>query len=935
MKDGISIRKIGFFFAVVFALALVCIFAAVQPASAGEYYGGLASNSAGDGGGNAKHTAGAWWLGDEDATTASVDKVAQARYGDNAKGGDGIKDLRGLVQNAVDDCDARARAHGHPDGCREPRLVAMGWFECDDPIAHPGWLGICRNGNGIGAPSFGITNWPVRGNILSTGQGLPEVSTYDMANSRSSQHQVMVVLSWYEYNIKGWKRPETPNERVDVASASSTSTETLSACPVYFYMSGAGIDGYAKGDSAEQSKWLTPYGDFYNAIAKGESEWDNWTFSNGTRTNAEHYKWFKAEDWPEYKDDPALAAKLANEAIKKAHDAACENTDKMSIDYKVANVDGNGNVSSVPAKEYKGESTSGTMGGGDSGRQLIVDYVKGGIYKTQKSQRSATVTITKMKMNHYKRYVTFYQYGDLEECRQGDPGCGHWNKTKEQALAEMGNGVEDPFDGGRGYFKRTSGWIKMDDKAAVSAVAGDRRIDGKNISGIFHKGEGDDSSEYDIGVNTVRGINWFAGGEKNWQQGQGGDLPGKLHPVSNELQSIVTIAVQDFVTINCNRIDFEKYVEAIRGKGYNVNVDSDTKYNGTAHSDVISASANGASPTEPFTRVTSTIGYEFVNPAGTPEQKTKWQSTYDSIDYKTTRNGVDFVNDPVYTKECPFDCTYSSDATSPSANTAPTPDPNSGVYSRSSAAGTDTAKTLESSTKKMTFFRNNENNFFRVNSWYPVDNDNGTTGIKGQGINSAKSVLITRNPNGTPWGMPGSDKTLTTLTARTLPTNGSKPDANKSGPDNPDFDTRVFTGGTNIEDLTSFGITQDGGNKLQQSLSGNVRDFKIRSTWATDQEDLKFNLKYEYLVNNRVPVYTNSTSVSSNITANQRVNTVAKSTGYCYWQDNASGLSGSMDTTQLFHDNTGFTVNNKIDQQQQDYLPTFEIEFVRATGSAN
>jgi hypothetical protein len=265
-------------------------------------------------------------------------------------------------------------------------------------------------------------------------------------------------------------------------------------------------------------------------------------------------------------------------------------------------------------------------------------------------------------------------------------------------------------------------------------------------------------------------------------------------------------------------------------------------------------------------------------------------------------------SDPVYTKECPFDCTSSS-----SGSVASSIGADKNVQAHGAALGrngitanpSDGKGNLSNSLSNgadMTFFRNNAWNQITSDIWYP---SNGI-GITFNGT-KAKSTIVRRDSNGTPWGTNGA--TLETLDG-----------------------TNVFpslTGGTIGEQTSPVGaVAGMYNNGLTTVLNGQVNQFKIRAPWASEAgRPLRFNVKWEYDVSNKSVAYTGMSGVGDSGSISTS-NVDATSDGKC----DATYSGGYNNTDDSSYDNSG---SGTVDQQDTLFDGTdslskaFTIKFVR------
>lgn len=438
------------------------------------------------------------------------------------------------------------------------------------------------------------------------------------------------------------------------------------------------------------------------------------------------------------------------------------------------------------------------------------------------------------------------------------------------------------------------------------------------------------------------GIKWFNKYSKDIFE-SGSENPAilndRLVPVANNMQSYHTIMVQDFMHVNCNKNDLDKYVDKVRDKyGENV-VQSVTseKLSGEIVSKPQYPDAAG-NVIEPFGRALTVLGdgnaatgYAVSNPGSTGFSAINY-----TTNYYNTSNGT--IRDPFYTKECPFDCVDTSTTTSGNAinNVRDANVDGNAKASRNygvKVRAADEKGNLPSdstNTAIMTFFKNNAKNAFTVDVWHPVETQGSVTWNGAKAISTTilsnvdttgknDSDDVTRN--GTPWVI--NNKVLTNMSA------GSKQL----------FNVSTDNVGTNLSRLTAANNV----GAHQMTLSGQVNEFTIKSPWASEAgKPLRFNIKWEYEASNKVMVPAKFTIKANGLHVNHTADTVnydtvaidAKVDGQCY--SNALN-TGETNTQNAFHDNTGYGSRNDLDTgyheggSVQYPFGYFEVNFVRAT----
>lgn len=341
-------------------------------------------------------------------------------------------------------------------------------------------------------------------------------------------------------------------------------------------------------------------------------------------------------------------------------------------------------------------------------------------------------------------------------------------------------------------------------------------------------------------------------------------------------------------------------------------------------------------------------------------------SWYDSAQYKASY-------DPVYTKECPFDCTDDSNASRygySGANGANknviNGNPSSGASSAASglkindddrssgrygiairptdAKGHEGQQAIGNSTD-MQFFRTNTWNYFKVDLWYPILN-NGLSEAPDNASKTAKSTTIIRN-DGTPWYINQKDPKQGLATAMQSVGTDIMSTTNKGDlfgfGNNPgtEYGGLNYDSGDPLQNVANQYSNGTGTMKFKNTmqLPGEHTAFRIKSMWPTDSEvgPLEFNIKWEYDVNNAVNVQTKFNASGWHDAGRTSIAGVsvhqAVSDGKCYGQQ-STNPHGYRSTEKLFHDETGNGVENYLDRAYDGSLTRFgkfSIRFVRAS----
>lgn len=477
-------------------------------------------------------------------------------------------------------------------------------------------------------------------------------------------------------------------------------------------------------------------------------------------------------------------------------------------------------------------------------------------------------------------------------------------------------------------------------------------------------------------AETVNGKNtgklvlkWNPGGKEAFKNGMPlrgaaeSTLNKQLHPVSNRFQSIVTVAYQDFVNMNCNQIDFNNYVNTVRseqsalglGGDKILQVDTNTKFNQTAHTGVISRDDTDRLGWRTLAEITPRVmgrthidGSKWVNGLnaadvmGDGDVDGQKADAYTSMTHGKYWVGYNAALDPIYSKECPFDCTPEEGQTSnvtvknnvTDKKNSPTNDDKASGATGVKVQATDARGEIVSADKatntaNMVFFRNGEWNKFVVDLYAPVTGGTSAGQVSYDG-KPAKSTIITRDPRGTTWFAKDTGTQLTTMQAKQ---GGTYKD--------------IFTGNSLDEkpyaDQLQSKAAEGSTEGISVVLSGQVNDFQIESKWATEAGlPLKFQAKWEYDATAHVSI-PDKVSIGGTGTPNgntsadiawKTVGTVVD--GKCLSQQNTH--LPSPDTITLNHDSSGSgrdDVDDRTFRQNGEFgIPQrgwFQVTFVRAT----
>lgn len=352
----------------------------------------------------------------------------------------------------------------------------------------------------------------------------------------------------------------------------------------------------------------------------------------------------------------------------------------------------------------------------------------------------------------------------------------------------------------------------------------------------------------------------------------------------------------DILNVLCDKADFEAFRDIIGNAGYGSVSDNSVAGSHRFQGSLVS-SVSGDANAGQIPRMSKTLA-----DAGRLKD---WDSGKVNAMYAS----YNASKDPVYTKECPFDC-----VSDPGTGQAKTNGASANIGTNGATSGRTGVKVNPSdgngapSNKitngaDMTFFRNNAWNRITTDVWYPANTD----GIRYNG-SKAKSTIIRRDPSGTPWGPNGAR----------LESNGT------------DVFPTVKAGGLGTQTSPSAATPGTYSNGTVTVLNGQRNDFRIRAPWASDPgKPLKFNVKWEYDVDNTATILVSSNGQGDSI-APGFGQTTAKSDGKCdsthhgSYRPNDNGVhdntgAGTPDLTDL-----GFDGSDNLDR-------AFTVLFVRAT----
>ena len=491
-------------------------------------------------------------------------------------------------------------------------------------------------------------------------------------------------------------------------------------------------------------------------------------------------------------------------------------------------------------------------------------YAKGGVMEVTKKGKMQTISYPVTNGEWWWRRVTRIDKHRFN-CGNSEWHNGHHcDFTGETSNADWTEWTID------------SGWMKTDSPQG----SGKGNPEGRQFTNTFYcKRPGGDAST----------------SQAEYLNGCWSDVKNKV-TVSYTRNSWAHINHYDLANILCDKEDFEAFKNLIGNAGFDSMSDNSVatshRFQGSLVSSVSSDANRGQIP-----RVSKTLADN--------NRLLGWDSGKVNALYAS----YDASKDPVFTKECPFDCVSDSGSGQAGKNGANgnvqqtgAASPRSGVKVNPSDGDGKLSNRLTNSAD-MTFFRNNAWNKLTTDIWYPADTD----GVRYPG-GKAKSTIIRRDPSGTPWGLNGARMETDGISVFPNTKNGAL--------------------GTQTSPSQAASGTYSNGTVMV--LPGQHSEFRIRAPWASDPgKPLKFNIKWEYDVNNTVNVLTTSSGQGDAI-APGFGDSSAVSDGKCdgTYHDNYRPNDKGV------HDNTGSGVPDNTDvgfDGSDDLDRAFTILFVRAT----
>lgn len=806
---------------------------------------------------------------------------------------------------ALQDCQRNSGSRG----CSNPKIVAMGWVAFNSG-GHRYLFSAANLGNSW-ADYGNIGQQITQGNVnVNSGKVFPSGTSIDSMAMQDGGHVIgVIVLPDWAYNPVGWRQNWSDHAREDVKSLGHDATEQIPECAVAYNITANGYDGYVKGMSSTTKTYLTPFGDLKNAIAKGDDQWNPWQWKNNSRQPADNpvpNGHMRAENYPEYKTDPDEATRKANDTIRTLASTACSYTHKMEINYSL------------------------DKDGGQPGKDLNQQFKRGGQYKITKQAKMGSITMKRLDLVYQKRGITWHQWEGWTQCENGTPGCEHVGESRPADP----QGMElDSFGSGKwGYYVNATPWTGASQGEARASVRNGANIDGRPLGRVFN------TDDRQIGQGRPSPVNWFGNGEDQFNFGNStGYIPGThFHAVPDQYQSYTAVAMQDFIHTNCNQKDFTNLASWVREKGIlDESSVQNTRNNGYMNTIVMTGTP--AKQKIDKRALEALGGWDAVAPGSNKP------AGFDVNWAKATGSDAGDI-DPIYTKECPYDCVADKNVVKTNVRDSDANDDNKSNFSYGIKAWANDSKdddtpdavknNKSTNTADMIFFRNNEWNYLKTDKWVPRSAD----GITYSG-SPATTTTIVRDTNGTPWVSSDGKNLLTEMQASTDGGSNYKrifstDDVSKA---NIYSESDVLSQWSNGTDKSSTEAFNAGAS---YKLVGDATDFRIKSAWASDEgHPLKFNVKWEYQTNNQVPVLDqweidgDGTATGNNVTIKLR-NEQQKVDGKCdsqFHNKDQAYLDHQQNTQQW----TGHGVKDVPDVKYYENDPLkgwFSVTFVRATG---
>lgn len=378
------------------------------------------------------------------------------------------------------------------------------------------------------------------------------------------------------------------------------------------------------------------------------------------------------------------------------------------------------------------------------------------------------------------------------------------------------------------------------------------------------------------------------------------------------------------LNILCNKNDYEHYRAHYKEWGWNGDFkeskqDSSDRFQASMNSPIfrkIEASDGGMSGPV-FPRMARELAKHGELPGWDSGRVEKMYFDY---------NGA--KNDPVYTKECPFDCvnqgTSNPEISRNIGNNKNAVPFTGGPLNRSGVAETPTTAKgrLAKITKNkadMVFFRNNYWDLFRTDIFTPQNEQSITYEGK-----KAKRTVIIRNNDPTPWkpgitariqGSESKSGGYKDVLSADMPSNG-----NLGYQKSPDDATPGWYGSSSV---TPGAVTA--------IMNGQLNYFRIRAPWASEPaRPIRLSIRWEYDTKNNATIVRHFEGVGDHGKLPELTTKQTISDGKC----DATFKGGYVDTTEKNYRNTGAGYDDHIDDHVDDsdnYARALKIHFVRAS----
>lgn len=693
------------------------------------------------------------------------------------------------------------------------------------------------------------------------------------AASAAGNGTSLVVISINIKDLEKWKVvTETRTDKKYDSAAKTTATKMpIQNCAAMYQTTATGTDGYVFGQSVKGKTTTTKFGELYNKLL------------SQAKSGTGYYK---------TTHNQAEADKIRDELMAEATKAC--NTTKTTT-YEGVNI----------AKDSA----------------FYTNYKKGGIALFAKFKKDVTINYQNTNTEYSIRAVDYHMKKQhVEKCgNPNDRGCNYTSESSARSHITCPNWcvASTQYRGSWNSSEKGTGWP------------------GRQFTGTYYCAAPNSTNMSKKATKADYNVGCWSEVEKTV----------KPH-VPDELGSWYHVLHYYTMNILCDQNDFKAYkshvaawiasdnsvaggMNKFQGSLVSKASTDTSSINGTkTEGDNVTLDIGSVNADVMFPAVSQNLGAAQIGI--TPVEFATLRGSYfggATLDTKTgtykTVGSYKAENDPVYTKECPWDCTSDITGSAAKANGAAnnvTRDKNhdgkqdnkSGVaVNPSDDKGNLTNKITNSS--EMTFFRNNAWNNFTTDLWYPKSG-NGVT-YNGE---KATTTTIKRDVTGTPTV---SNYKFQTASGDTVFKNTSGVQIN--GQSSP---LAAATGEGGVSTIKENG--QDKNVSTVSVLAGQQTKFRIRAPWASDaNKPLRFNIKWEYNVTNTTLVPTSSNGVGDAMSIGFSTATTT-SDGKC----DGTYSNNYRDMTNLNHDNTGNPSENKLDDGFKDEADRyFQIYFVRST----